>query len=74
MTVDIKKCKKACDLILTELSHGEQLPIKFELYHELVNLIDEYEQLQRVNFGLKQTIKNLKEKLYKYNDSYGYNK
>lgn len=67
--INIKKCRMACDLVLASMSHGHSVETKLGYYRELVDMVDDYERLKRENFGLRQTVDNLKRKEEKtYND------
>lgn len=52
-----------------DLLTGSSVLIPFSEYQELINLRKEVEKLKRENYGLKTTIKNLRETIEK---QYGY--
>jgi len=52
-----------------DLLTGSSVLIPSSEYQELINLRKEVEQLKRENYGLKTTIKNLRERIEK---EYGY--
>ena len=79
--IDIKKCKMACDLVLASMSHGHDVKTKLDYYHELVRVVDDYERvknenekLRRENFGLHQTVDNLRRREQKVYDDLSWKK
>jgi len=52
-----------------DLLTGSSVLIPFSEYQELINLRKEVDKLKRENYGLKTTIKNLRETIEK---QYGY--
>jgi cell division protein FtsB len=57
------------DMTSSDLLDDNKLVVPVEEYQELINLRKEVEKLKRENYGLKTTIKNLRETIEK---QYGY--
>ena len=74
MDINIEKCRRACDLLLHALSDDESISVETQLkyYHQLVNLVDEYEKMRRKIFGLEETVRNLRRREQKTYDDYSW--